>query len=175
MKTVITKLSATTEPQLKNPSASLCVVFNRCVRDLVEASLSRQEQIRFEFPNLSAKAWFKEFATVRVASGRRSGSTYTAINVAITMFKKPLIVCHAQRMIDMLESDLKHQLEAIGEKASTESVTIARIDTDLRGVDCDAVIVDCASLCSKEAIEHLYDTLADRARDHKNCCFILLN
>jgi len=146
----------------------LCEKFNFAAKLLVEANLERQENIMRENPTLGPKALAKEFCTVKLSSGRRSGTSYTAIDLAVSFFKKPLILCANEAMAKLL----KKQIAA---KDSNNSYVVCSVFNNLtmQGLSPDAVIIDGAGMVPSSRIEDIYDMFKISVVNAQGC-FIFL-
>lgn len=145
--------------------------FSFATKLLVEANLSRQSEIRPEFPGISAKGWSKEFCTIRLSAGRGSGMTYTAIDIALTMFKRPLILSANQNQRGILRQLVLSQ--ANDKNMSSAALIVKCVEDDLRGLSPDSIIVDCVSLFSNAKLERMYEMFGPIAL-LQDFCFVLL-
>lgn len=155
-----------------------CQVFNQSAKMLVISNMARQSSIRPEFPDMSSKAWALEFCTVRLSAGRRSGSSYTALDLARNVFKAPVIVTMSETQKRMMEKSLQEAQDR--EKISEIRTIPVYYIGDLVGYspedDCDGVIVDCASVIERtsNSLDYLYTYIFSHHAKTRDFCFVLL-
>jgi hypothetical protein len=160
-----------------------CEVFNQSAKMLVLMNLMRQDEIRPQFPNMGPKGWAKEFCTIRLAAGRRSGSTTTALDLAESIFEHPVLVVMNKSQQEAMQKELENRRQE--QKITIDKkFNIRTIGEGLVGYNgewdgdkplCDGVIVDCCSVIERTSknLDYVYESFSFIALQ-KNFCFVLL-
>lgn len=129
-------------------------------------------------------SYWKEFCTVRMYTARRSGHTTSICKVAHEYFRKALILAYnldsAQKIKETFENinvDKAHilkttnRVESLDSKYYFESINSFE---NCRGLDFEAVFVDCAFMLSKQKEDKIYNILAPSMAKHSEKFFIFV-
>ena len=127
-------------------------------------------------------SYWKEFCTVRMQTARRSGHTMSICRVAHEYFRKALILTYnldvahrtKKRFENINEAHIlktTNRIESGDSKYYFESINSFE---GCRGLDFEAVFVDCAFMLSKQKEDKIYNALAPSMARHSEKFFIFV-
>lgn len=152
---------------------------------LIENSKEIQDNIRKDTSNLSPLSFAKEFCTIKVCSARRSGHSMAInkflLDKTIISNEKWALIAHNQHCLEVFSSKnlsrISEYVKCLKKEMTTLSNYINYYNThkitfnnggeihlisinstnNLRGLELDGIIVDCASILSEKKIGQLYN------------------
>ena len=147
---------------------------------LIENSKEIQDNIKKDTLNFSPLQFAKELCTIKVCSARRSGHSMAInkfmLDKAAKSNEKWALISHNQHCLERNLKGISEHIKSLnGEVISSYSINyftkhkivfanggeihlISINSTDnLRGLELDGIIVDCASIISEKKIEQLYN------------------
>lgn len=137
-------------------------LFN-CLLGMIKWTHSFQDELKDFKAGRSPKQYAKEFATIKFALPRQSGHTTFAKRLFYGFFKNPIYLAPNLEMVNFVFPELPN----VGSVSSI-------INNKFRGLCPDAIIVDCATLISKNDIETIYEYFKDIAYNQENFIFLFL-
>lgn len=130
---------------------------------MIKWTHSFQDKLKDSKMCRSPKEYAKEFATIKFALPRQSGHTTFAKRLFYGFFKNPIYLAPNPEMVNIVFPRLPN----VG--------SVSNIGNNkFRGLYPDAVIVDCATLISKNEIETIYEYFKDIAYNQENFVFLFL-
>ena len=119
--------------------------FEIYIRDMVKyvRGLQTDPTFSFFFKHLDEKSLKKEFLTIHLRLPRSSGHT----TIANKLFMDP-------NSVFIAPNKNLCPLECHGRTSDTRSISLKKF----RGKQVDMIIVDCASLVSRKALDRIYDS-----------------
>jgi hypothetical protein len=141
------------------------------LRLLIDQSYVAQKT-QLVLPPPETTDYYKEFCTVKMATSRGSGHTRAIAHLAYDYFKSVIILSPNQNMSLYTKNML---ISAIGENniqyytSNTISTTnggryyfrtLSDCVASVRGIQCEAVFIDCASTLQQERIDNIYRCMA---------------
>jgi len=143
-------------------------LLDSALKILIQASL---EERKAADPSLNgSKSFLNEYCTIKMSTARRAGHSHALLNVAM-LFENPMIVTPTRFMLEQLE-EVWHTLWDDSWKRMTNLSRLARFVSaesmargTARGIDCDAILVDCAfglSTRQREAVEDQAEAVLSR-------------
>ncbi|NJL70446.1 MAG: hypothetical protein HC888_01950 [Candidatus Competibacteraceae bacterium] len=119
---------------------------------LVNISNDNQQLALSVRSSMSYLAYVKEFQTIKMACGRRTGHTYALTRFVSRRFPNAAVIAPT----DATQSLLRSELEAAG--ASRNMVyNVRKLEASAGMFHTDAVVVDIASILTPRNIEEIYD------------------
>lgn len=146
--------------------------FNFAAKILVEANLNRQEEIRNNDIILSSRNWAKDFCTVKISGGRGCGSSTTAVDLSLKMFKNSIIIVNSFASMMLMKKMRIDMSRRLGIDAPCFIVTNKHLERT-RGMSPDAIIIDGADLMTESEIDEIYNYFSYFSANN-NFSFIIL-
>lgn len=117
--------------------------------------VKNREIQKSQFENLSAKAYLKEFCTFKFGMYRQSGHTINSLHILPRYFQNVFFLYPKDDMARRAQEIYKmHGIQRKNDRCYFSSVRNAR--DKFRGMQIDAICVDCASFLSNKELEDIY-------------------
>ena len=133
------------------------------LKNLVDNSWYMQTQAYEEGLHQNCSSFLNEFCTVKMCTARRSGHSTAMVRLCCEYFNKAVIFLPTEKMIDNIGQLFRPYVDNItDQRRSRISINngeseyhICTNTNQIRGVEAEAIFVDCASFISSAKMEDI--------------------